>query len=63
MGGIPAKELKILVTIILNKFRRKMHEQSKNFNKEKDNILEVPNRSHGAEEYNHRIEKYNKGVQ
>lgn len=63
MSGLPDKELKMMVIKIPTKFRRTMHKQSENSNKEKKNILKAPSRSHGAEEYNHRTEKHNKGVQ
>lgn len=47
----PGREFKITVIKILTEVRRGMHEQSRNFNKEKI-FFYIPDRNHRAEEYN-----------
>lgn len=47
----PGREFKITVIKILTEVRRGMHEQSRNFNKEKI-LFKIPDRSYRAKEYN-----------
>ena len=47
----PVREFKITVIKILTEVRRGMHEQSRNFNKDKI-FFKIPDRSYRAKEYN-----------
>jgi len=57
VNNLPDKEFKIMVLKMLIEFRRRMDERSEGFNKETENILKVPNRSHRAEEHTRGIQQ------